>query len=164
MLTRRRFLTCSLAFTPFLFSACASKDNAPDAPLIMLDASATTLAALHGKPVLLTFWATSCPGCIEEIPLLTALHNTYSARGLQVIGVAMNYDKEAQIRALRDRLQVAYPLAWDKDGSVSAAMGTVRLTPTTFLLDPQGQVVYQKIGIFDLDKVKGLIEGMLAKS
>jgi len=164
MLTRRRFLACSLVVPPFLFSGCSSKDNAPDAPLVMLDAPATTLSALRGKPVLLTFWATTCPGCIEEIPLLTELHKSYSARGLQVIGVAMNYDKEAQIRALRDRLQVAYPLAWDKDGSVSAVMGTVRLTPTTFLLDPQGQVVYQKIGIFDLEKVRGLIEGMLVKN
>ncbi|MDD2894005.1 MAG: TlpA disulfide reductase family protein [Halothiobacillaceae bacterium] len=164
MLTRRRFLACSLAISPFLFSGCASKDSAPDASLAMLDAPATTLAALRGQPVLLTFWATSCPGCIEEIPLLSELHKAYAARGLRVIGVAMNYDKEAQIRALRDRLQVAYPLAWDKDGSVSTAMGTVRLTPTTFLLDPQGQVVYQKIGIFDLEKVKGLIEGMLGKS
>lgn len=164
MLTRRRFLLCSLAVSSFIFSGCTSKDNAPNAPLVMLDAPATTLTALRGKPVLLTFWATTCPGCIEEIPLLSELHKTYSTRGLQVIGVAMNYDKEAQIRALRDRLQVPYPLAWDKDGSVSAAMGTVRLTPTTFLLDPQGQVVYQKIGIFDLDKVKGLIEGMLPKS
>ncbi len=164
MLTRRRFLALSLTATPLLFSACGSQNNAPDAPLLMLDAPSTSLTALRGKPVLLTFWATSCPGCIEEIPLLSELHKTYAARGLQVIGVAMNYDPEAQVRALRDRLQVSYPLALDKDGAVSAAMGTVRLTPTTFLLDPQGQVVYQKIGIFDLDKVKGLIEGMLVKN
>ena len=76
----------------------------------------------------------------------------------------MNYDPEAQVRALRERLKVPYPLALDKDGAVSAAMGTVRLTPTTFLLDAQGQVAYQKIGTFDLNKVKGLIEGMLPKS
>ena len=163
MLTRRQFLAFPLVATPVLFGACSSQNNAPDAPLLMLDAPPTSLAALRGKPVLLTFWATSCPGCIEEIPLLSELHKTYAARGLQVIGVAMNYDKEPQIRALRDRLQVPYPLAWDKDGSASTAMGTVRLTPTTFLLDAQGQVVYQKIGIFDLDKVKGLIEGMLGK-
>ncbi len=164
MLTRRRFLALSLLSTPLLFSACGTQNNAADAPLLMLDAAPTSLAALRGKPVLLTFWATSCPGCIEEIPLLSELHKAYAARGLQVIGVAMNYDPEAHVRALRDRLKVPYPLALDKDGAVSAAMGTVRLTPTTFLLDPQGQVVYQKIGIFDLDKVKGLIEGMLAKN
>ncbi len=164
MLSRRRFLTYSLAAAPLLLAACAPKDSAKDAALFMLDAPAASLAALRGKPVLLTFWATSCPGCIEEIPLLSELHKTYAARGLQVIGVAMSYDQEAQVRALRDRLSVPYPLALDKDGAVSAAMGTVRLTPTTFLLDPQGQVVYQKIGIFDLDKVKGLIEGMLVKN
>ena len=163
MLTRRRFLTLPLIVAPFAFSACTQQASAPDAPLLMLDAPATSLAALRGKPVLLTFWATSCPGCIEEIPLLSELHSRYAARGLQVIGVAMSYDPEAQVRALRDRLKVPYPLALDKEGLVSAAMGTVRLTPTTFLLDAQGKVVYQKIGIFDLNKVNELIEGMLAK-
>jgi len=164
MLTRRRFLALPLALAPLVLSACAPQNSTPDAPLLMLDAPASSLAALRGKPVLLTFWATSCPGCIEEIPLLSELHTSYAARGLQVIGIAMNYDPETQVRALRERLQVPYPLALDKDGAVSAAMGTVRLTPTTFLLDAQGQVVYQKIGIFDLNKVKGLIEGMLPKS
>ncbi|MEW5839185.1 MAG: TlpA disulfide reductase family protein [Pseudomonadota bacterium] len=163
MLTRRRFLAFPLAITPLLFAACTQQASTPDAPLLMLDAPATSLAALRGKPVLLTFWATSCPGCIEEIPLLSELHHSYAAKGLQVIGVAMSYDPEAQVRALRDRLKVPYPLALDKDGKASAALGTVRLTPTTFLLDPQGQVVYQKIGIFDLGKVKGLVEGMLTK-
>ena len=160
--TRRRFLSLSL-LAPLLISACSSKESTLDAPLNMLDAPASSLAALRGKPVLLTFWATSCPGCVEEIPLLSELHQAYAARGLHVIGVAMSYDPEAQVRALRDRLHIPYPLALDKDGAVSAAMGTVRLTPTTFLIDPQGQVAYQKIGIFDLAKVKGLIEGMLAK-
>jgi peroxiredoxin len=164
MLTRRRFIALSLAACaplPFILNACAPQANAPDVPILLLDAPATSLAALHGKPLLLTFWATSCPGCIEEIPLLSELHKNYATRGLQIIGMAMSYDPEAQVRALRDRLQIPYPLALDKDGLVSTAMGTVRLTPTTFLLDPQGQVVYQKIGIFDLPKVKGLIEGML---
>ena len=164
MLTRRQFLTLSLVAAPVLLTACSAQNSAPDAPLLMLDAPASSLAALRGKPVLLTFWATSCPGCIEEIPLLNELHQTFAARGLQVIGMAMSYDPEAQVRALRDRVHVAYPLALDKEGKVSAAMGTVRLTPTTFLLDAQGQVVYQKIGIFDLNKVKGLIEDMLPKS
>ncbi|MGD9888021.1 MAG: TlpA family protein disulfide reductase [Halothiobacillaceae bacterium] len=164
MLTRRQFLTLSLVAAPALLTACSAQNSAPDAPLLMLDAPASSLAALRGKPVLLTFWATSCPGCIEEIPLLNELHQTFGARGLQVIGVAMSYDPEAQVRALRDRVQVAYPLALDKEGKVSAAMGTVRLTPTTFLLDAKGQVVYQKIGVFDLNKVKGLIEGMLGKN
>jgi peroxiredoxin len=167
MLTRRRFIALSLAACaplPFILNACAPQNNAADAPILLLDAPATSLAALRGKPILLTFWATSCPGCIEEIPLLIELHKAFAARGLRVIGVAMSHDPEAQVRALRDRLQIPYPLALDKDGAASAAMGTVRLTPSTFLIDPQGQVVYQKIGIFDLNKVKGLIEGMLAKN
>ncbi len=162
MIDRRRFLALSAAF-PFVLAGCGEERAAPDATLHLLDAPATSLAALRGQPVLLTFWATSCPGCIEEIPLLTELHTRYGPRGLKVIGVAMTYDPEAQVRALVERKGVPYPIALDRDGSVSQAMGTVRLTPTTFLLDPQGKVTYQKVGIFDLDKVKGLVEGMLGK-
>ncbi len=158
--TRRRFLHLAL-FSPLALAACSQQSAALDAPLYLLDAAPSSLAALRGKPVLLTFWATTCPGCIEEIPLLMELHKTYAARGLNVIGVAMSYDPEAQVRALRDRMAIPYPIALDRDGAVSEAMGKVRLTPTTFLIDPQGKVVYQKIGIFDPAKVKGLIEGML---
>lgn len=158
MIDRRRFFALSLAAT---LAACGQQSTLPDAPLHLLDAAPTRLADLRGHPVLLTFWATSCPGCIEEIPLLVELHNTYGPRGLKVIGVAMSYDPEPQVRSLRERMAIPYPIALDRDGAASAAMGKVRLTPTTFLLDPQGQVVYQKIGIFDLGKVKGLIEGML---
>jgi peroxiredoxin len=158
MIDRRRFFALSLAAA---LAACGQESTPPDAPLHLLDAAPTRLAALRGQPVLLTFWATSCPGCIEEIPLLVELHNTYGPRGLKVIGVAMSYDPEPQVRALRERMAIPYPIALDRDGAASEAMGKVRLTPTTFLLDPQGQVVYQKIGIFDLVKVKGLIEGML---
>lgn len=161
MIDRRRFLVMTLAGA---LAACGQESSAPDAPILLLDAPPTSLAALRGSPVLLTFWATSCPGCIEEIPLLGELHKAYGPRGLKVIGMAMSYDPEAQVRALRDRLAIPYPIALDKDGAASEAMGKVRLTPTTFLLDPQGRVVYQKIGIFDMEKVKGLVEGMLPKA
>ena len=167
MFNRRRFITMTTglaALLPLALVGCQAKNEAPDAPLLILDAPPSTLAALRGKPALLTFWATSCPGCIEEIPLLSALHQDYAARGLSVIGVAMSYDPEAQVRALVQRKAIPYPIALDKGGALSAAMGVVRLTPTTFLLDAQGQVVYQKIGIFDMDKVKGLIEGLLPKA
>jgi len=160
MIDRRSFLVMSLAGA---LAACGQESTPPDAPILLLDAPPTSLAALRGSPVLLTFWATTCPGCIEEIPLLVELHKEYSPRGLKVIGVAMSYDPEAQVRALRERMAIPYPIAIDKDGAASEAMGKVRLTPTTFLLDPQGHVVYQKIGIFDLAKMKALIEGMLPK-
>lgn len=160
MIDRRRFFVLSLACA---LAACGQESAAPDAPILLLDAPPTSLAAMRGSPVLLTFWATTCPGCIEEIPLLVELHREYGPRGLKVIGVAMSYDPEPQVRALRERMAIPYPIALDRDGAASEAMGRVRLTPTTFLLDPQGQVVYQKIGIFDLAKVKGLIEGMLPK-
>ncbi len=161
MIDRRRFLLVTLAGA---LAACGQESSAPDAPLQLLDAPPTSLAALRGAPVLLNFWATSCPGCIEEIPLLTKLHETFGPRGLKVIGVAMSYDPEPQVRALRERLAIPYPIALDRDDAASQAMGTVRLTPTTFLLDPQGRVVYQKIGLFELDKVERLIEGMLPKA
>lgn len=158
---RRQFLLLALGGS---LAACGQESAPPDGPIAMLDGPASHLGALRGKPVLLTFWATSCPGCIEEIPHLNDLHAKYGSRGLQVIGVAMSYDQEPQIRALRERKAIAYSLAFDRDGKLSEAMGKVRLTPTSFLLDSQGQVVYQKIGAFDVSKVSSLIEGLLQKS
>ncbi|TQV64932.1 MAG: TlpA family protein disulfide reductase [Halothiobacillaceae bacterium] len=163
-LDRRPFLLLALAGSlAASLAACGQQSTPPDGPIALLDGPATSLGALRGKPVLLTFWATTCPGCIEEIPHLNDLHGRYGPRGLRVIGVAMSYDQEQQVRALRERKGIAYPIAHDRDGQLSEAMGKVRLTPTSFLIDPQGQVVYQKIGAFDLGKVSSLIEGMLPK-
>jgi peroxiredoxin len=134
---------------------------APAVTLKTIDGETITTEDLKGQPVVLTFWATTCPGCVKEMPHLVELHEKYNAQGLEVIGVAMAYDPPNQVVAMRDRRQLPYTIAIDVDSSAAKAFGDVRLTPTTFLIDTQGRIVYKKLGEFDMDHVENSIREML---
>jgi peroxiredoxin len=121
------------------------------------------LAALHGHPVLVTFWATSCPGCVAEMPHLIKLYQELAPRGFKMIGVAMSYDKPNNVLEMQKQKNIPYPIVWDDVGKVSRAFGTVTLTPTHFLINPQGQIVQHKIGDIDIKLLRSRILTMLNK-
>ena len=118
------------------------------------------LADLKDKPVLVTFWAPDCTGCIEEIPDLIELHQQLSNQGLTIIAVAMNYSPPNQVLALTENKQLPYQVALDPDGSIAKNFGNIQLTPTSFLIDRKGKMVMQKVGKFDLAVIKELIKNL----
>lgn len=121
------------------------------------------LAALHGRPVLVTFWATSCPGCIKEMPHLIELYHELAPKGFEIIGIAMPYDQPNHVLEMQKQKQIPYPIVWDGIGEAARAFGTVTLTPTHFLIDPQGQIVQHKIGELDMKLLRARILTMLNK-
>jgi peroxiredoxin len=141
--------------------------QAPDVTLPGLDGQQISLSGFRGRPVLVNFWATTCPGCIREMPHLIDMHNTYADRGLVILGIAMYYDPPDQVVALRKRRQLPYLIALDMDGRAAQAFNNVRLTPNNFLIAPDGTIVRHKVGEFsaeELLKVRAQIEQMLPES
>jgi len=134
-----------------------TKSFAPNTIFTTLKGEQLSLADLKGRPVLISFWATDCPGCIEEIPDLIALHEQFKATGLQIIAVAMPYDPPSRVQALAAIRALPYAVALDIDGRQVRAFGDVQLTPTTFLIDRQGLMVLHQIGKFDLASLTGLL-------
>ncbi|MCS3903462.1 peroxiredoxin [Methylohalomonas lacus] len=138
--------------------------QAPAATLKTIKGESVELDDLRGQPVLVTFWATTCPGCMKEIPHLIDLHETFHDRGLAIYGVAMDYDPPNQVIEFARVRELPYNIALDIDGAVAKAFGDVMLTPTTFLIAPDGRIVMNKIGQFDHDHVHAEIERMLQAS
>ena len=132
--------------------------HAPDVTFTTITGQKITLKALRGKPVIVTFWATDCPGCIEEIPLLIDLYSQYHTQGLEIIAVAMNYDPPNHVIAMTQDQQLPYPVALDLTGEHALAFGDVQLIPSTFLITPDGLIALKKIGVFDPAEIKTLIE------
>ncbi len=122
------------------------------------------LSTLRGRPILVTFWATTCPACIREMPHLVALHKELSPKGFEIIGIAMPYDSPSQVVELARARGLPYPVALDITGDATRAFGGVWLTPSSFLIAPDGRVVYRKTGKMDMPKVRSMIAGMLAQS
>ena len=134
---------------------------APDEIFSTLTGKKIALHDLRGKPVLVTFWATDCPGCVEEMPHLIDLYRQYHDQGLEIIAVAMYYDPPSHVVSMAKEQALPYDVALDIQAEHAQAFGDVRLTPTTFLITPDGSIALQKIGVFDLTDMKTRIETLL---
>ena len=104
------------------------------------------MKALRGKPVLINFWATSCPGCVKEMPQLVELHKDLHTKGLTIIGVAVSYDPPNQVLEMVKERRIPYPVALDPMGDAERAFGNVSVIPTSFLISPDGRIVQHVIG------------------
>jgi peroxiredoxin len=153
-------LVVVLAFAAIWFMPAGLR-QAP--PLVgqTLDGHTLTLEQFRGKPVLVTFWATTCPSCIEEMPHLIELYRELNPKGLEIIGVAMSYDPPEQVRAMAQQRQIPYPIVLDSKEHIAREFDNVRLTPTTVLISPDGRILQYQLGLLDMPKLRKTIEAML---
>lgn len=137
---------------------------APEIQLTTLDGRTIDLAGKRGRPVLITFWATTCPGCIKEMPHLVELYQQHARSGLEIIGIAMSYDQADAVQELVRLRRLNYPIVHDTNGSAALAFGDVKLTPTTFLIAPNGRIVMHTLGEVDMARLEERIMQMLPPS
>jgi thiol-disulfide isomerase/thioredoxin len=111
------------------------------------DGAEQRLGDLKGKVVILDFWATYCPPCIEEIPHLKALQEKYGNDKLQVIGLHVGGDEDKpKVHDFVAKLNVTYPLAHPEDALTSAILGTDSRIPQTAVFDKSGKLVTKIVG------------------
>jgi thiol-disulfide isomerase/thioredoxin len=115
------------------------------------------LSQYKGKWVLVNFWATWCPPCLEEIPDLVELHENRK-NNLVVLGVAMDYRSGEQVREFADSMLVSYPIILG-DRRMAAQVGPVDGLPTTYLYNPQGKLVARQLGAITRADVESFIRG-----
>lgn len=150
-----------IAGAAYIWLSPGQGEPAPQITYTLLDGREVPQAELAGKPTLVTFWATTCVTCVQEIPHLVDLYEELQPRGFEIVAVAMEYDPPQQVEKLVEMRGLNYPVALDQDGSAAEAFGDVRLTPTTFLINPQGRIVQRTLGLLDMDLVRSRIINML---
>ena len=133
---------------------------APEISFSDMDGKRHTLTQYTDQPVLMIFWATDCPGCVEEMPELNALYQDYTGQGLTMIGVAMSHDSPEHISAMRIQRKLSYILTWDKNNEIATAFNRVRVTPTHFLIAPNGEIVMRKIGALNFQQLRSKLDHM----
>ncbi|KXJ44246.1 MAG: TlpA family protein disulfide reductase [Cycloclasticus sp.] len=152
-----------LGFTTLYFNN-AALNQVPNISVNTIDGEKIALSSLKGRPALVTFWATDCPGCIKEIPHLKAIHADYAAKGVSIIAIAMKHDRPDHVIAMAENKKLPYKIALDPMGKAAKAFGDVRLTPTTFLIAPNSTIAMQKLGIFDEQTMRQRLDQLLDKS
>lgn len=111
-----------------------------------MDGNRHSLADYRGKVVLINFWGTWCPPCVEEMPSLERLYQRLSDKSFMVLAINQ-WENTDHVFAFMGQIDVfpSFPILFDPDSEVSEAFG-VKGLPTSFLLDRSGRVVYRAVG------------------
>jgi thiol-disulfide isomerase/thioredoxin len=141
----------------------APHEKPPELIGFTLDGGVLSLAGLGGRVVLLTFWATWCVPCREEMPALEQLHRGFGPKGLTVVGINVREDGPA-IRRYAGELGLTFPLVLDPEGKTQGLYGVVGL-PTSFLVGRDGRAVARAIGPREWGSApaRALIRALLAE-
>ncbi|HKX83783.1 MAG TPA: TlpA disulfide reductase family protein [Pyrinomonadaceae bacterium] len=121
------------------------------------------LKDFKGKVVILDFWATYCPPCIEEIPHLKSLQAKYGADQLRVIGLHVGGEEDRpKVPEFVERLKIDYELAYPEDNLTAFVFGQDTAIPQTAIFDRNG-VMVKKIAGFN-DQIKQELDDAVAKA
>ena len=109
-------------------------------PLLDLDGKPVQLAALRGKAVWLNFWASWCPPCQFETPVLRDVADAYATSGLEVVGVSVRETSVDDVRAYADKYQLDYTIAADVTRRRLRRVPALNGIPTSFFIGPEGAI------------------------
>lgn len=131
---------------------------APAFTLKTFDGRTVSLADYRGKVVLLDFWATFCPPCVQALPELQALHAKNASRGFAVLGITVD-DRAPLVRKATTRARVAYPIL--KATSEVWNAYKVSALPSLILVGRDGTIIKRYGGEADKTAMLADIEGAL---
>ncbi len=141
--------------------ADVSDENRPIPPwqVTLPDGRLLSSESLKGRVVLINFWATWCPYCRKEKPVIDEYWKANRARGFEVIAISID-DSPEQIAAWAKQTGYTF-MAAPTNASVSQAFGAVSSVPTSFILDRDGHIRHKVAGQLHSARLKKLVEPLL---
>lgn len=158
-------LFCVLSFSwPEDLCGAQVGERAPQFELADLQGKTHRLADYAGKVVVINFWASWCPECLEEMPSLNSLYEKFRGKGLVVLGITSDRKRGPVEQALK-RAPVSYPVLLETTGKVFVRQYTVIGLPTTVIIDREGTMAERLAGRTDFgtpvftSRIQALLEG-----
>ena len=137
------------------------KKLVPQIEMLTISGEIISTEDLRGSVYLVNFWATDCPGCIEEMPGLIDTFNKYKNNNFTVIAVSMFYDPPSRVLSYAEKNKLPFPVTLDLDKNIMNSFDGIKLTPTSVLINKKGQVVNTIIGVLDFKELHEKIDLML---
>lgn len=134
--------------------------EAPEFTLSTVEGKEISLSSLKGAVVMLDFWASWCPYCVEGVPHAKQLYSAYQDKDFELIGINFR-ESERKVQSFIDARGVTYPILLDTDGKVAQMYG-VRGLPTYLIIDANGIVKYKGHSI--PSNVEDIIESLLPEA
>ena len=142
ILLRSLALSCGLV----MITAVSASEDSFDFSLKDMDGKVRTLSDYQGKWLIVNFWATSCPPCIEEMPELSDFHDRHKDLDAVVLGVNFETIEKRWVQRFLDSVVVSYPtVIWGT--SPATPFGLVVALPTTFIITPEGKLDARHVGV-----------------
>ena len=117
-----------------------------------------TLSTYKGKWMIVNYWATWCPPCLEEVPDLVALYDSRKNKDVMILGVVFDYESAEEVTHYVDDMLMSYPIVLGDD-AVIKQIGKAEVLPTTFIYSPTGELKKIKRGLV----TKQYLEEMIAE-
>ncbi|MGH2767266.1 MAG: TlpA family protein disulfide reductase [Actinomycetota bacterium] len=114
-----------------------------------------------GRVVFLNFWASWCPSCRKDAPLMQGLWEEYGPRGVQFLGVNVNDTREDAV-AFEREFGITFPSVFDPVGELAGEYGVVGI-PTMFVIGPDGRIDYRFQGRVDPGRFRSVIDEILVR-
>ena len=144
MLIKKSWILPLLAI--FLLSLSSVSTAANNFVLKDMAGKKHTLSEYKGKWVIVNYWATWCPPCLEEVPDLVALYDSRKNRDLVILGVAFDYQSAKEVTDYVSDMLISYPIVLGDD-DVMKQIGFSDVLPTSYIYNPRGELIKTKHGL-----------------
>lgn len=133
-------------------------ESMPGANFVLNDTAGVKhqLSKYKGKWVLVNYWATWCPPCLEEVPDLVNLFDHRRKKDLMIIGVVFDYESVQSVKEYVDDMLISYPIVLGTE-TVTEQIGAADVMPTTFIYNPQGELIKIKRGLITKQYIEKII-------
>jgi len=133
----------------------AERRPAPELKLKSLDGKEYSLGELKGKTVVIDFWATWCPPCEFQVPVLNAIYDAWHERGVMVLGVSVDQDAPGEVASYAAEHKIRYPVLLGDEG-LARIFGAVGF-PTSVLVAPDGSMTKAHSGLVEQEELDARI-------
>ncbi|HHH39016.1 MAG TPA: TlpA family protein disulfide reductase [Sedimenticola sp.] len=152
----KRRTACLLPLLLALLLPLMALAEAVDFTLPDVEGTQRRLSEFRGKWVLVNYWATWCPPCLEELPELEVFHNNHKDRDAVVLGVNMERIGSERLRAFVEEQFLSFPVLHTAPAP-RTPLGPVPALPTSYLISPRGEVVARQVGPVTAEMIEKFI-------